>query len=69
MGQASRREYLTAAGALLVFPLAGGAQSKSVYRVGIVLQGGPDTRGHGNTGMAKLRKQHLVALLQQAPRR
>jgi homoserine O-acetyltransferase len=35
----------------------------------VLLQGGPDTRGHGTTGMAKLWKQHLAALLQAAPRR
>jgi homoserine O-acetyltransferase len=35
----------------------------------VLLQGGPDTRGHGTTGMAKLWKQHLAELLQQAPRR
>ena len=35
----------------------------------VLLQGGPDTRGHGTTGMAKLWKQHLVELLQQAPKR
>ena len=34
----------------------------------VLLQGGPDTRGHGTTGMAKLWKQHLADLLQQAPR-
>ena len=34
----------------------------------VLLQGGPDTRGHGTTGMAKLWKQHLAELLQQAPR-
>jgi homoserine O-acetyltransferase len=35
----------------------------------VLLQGGPDTRGHGTTGMAKLWKQHLAELLQTAPRR
>jgi homoserine O-acetyltransferase len=35
----------------------------------VLLQGGPDTRGHGTTGMAKLWKQHLEELLQHAPRR
>lgn len=35
----------------------------------VLIPGGPDTRGHGTTGMAKLWKQHLVELLQQAPRR
>jgi homoserine O-acetyltransferase len=35
----------------------------------VLLQGGPDTRGHGTTGMAKLWKQYLAELLQQAPRR
>ena len=34
----------------------------------VLLQGGPDTRGHGTTGMAKLWKQNLAELLQQAPR-
>jgi homoserine O-acetyltransferase len=34
----------------------------------VLLQGGPDTRGHGTTGMAKLWKQHLAELLKQAPR-
>jgi len=34
----------------------------------VLLQGGPDTRGHGTTGMAKLWKQYLAELLQQAPR-
>ena len=34
----------------------------------VLLQGGPDTRGHGTTGMAKLWKQQLADLLQQAPR-
>jgi homoserine O-acetyltransferase len=32
----------------------------------VLLQGGPDTRGHGTTGMAKLWKQNLVKLLQRA---
>lgn len=35
----------------------------------LLLQGGPDTRGHGTTGMAKLWKQHLEQLLREAPRR
>jgi homoserine O-acetyltransferase len=35
----------------------------------VLIPGGPDTRGHGTTGMAKLWKQHLAELLQQAPRR
>jgi hypothetical protein len=35
----------------------------------VLLQGGPDTRGHGTTGMAKLWKQHLSELLLRAPRR
>jgi len=35
----------------------------------VLIPGGPDTRGHGTTGMAKLYKQNLVELLQQAPRR
>ena len=34
----------------------------------VLLQGGPDTRGHGTTGMAKLWKQHLQELLQKAPK-
>jgi homoserine O-acetyltransferase len=33
-----------------------------------VKNGGPDTRGHGTTGMAKLWKQELGDLLRQAPR-
>jgi homoserine O-acetyltransferase len=35
----------------------------------VLLQGGPDTRGHGTTGMAKLWKQYLAELLQTAPKR
>ena len=35
----------------------------------VLIPGGPDTRGHGTTGMAKLWKQHLAELLQQAPKR
>ena len=35
----------------------------------LLIPGSPDTRGHGTTGMAKLWKQNLVELLQQAPRR
>jgi homoserine O-acetyltransferase len=35
----------------------------------LLVPGGPDTRGHGTTGMAKLWKQNLVELLQQAPRK
>jgi len=35
----------------------------------VLIPGGPDTRGHGTTGMAKLYKQDLADLLQQAPRR
>ena len=35
----------------------------------VLIPGGPDTRGHGTTGIAKLYKQHLAELLQQAPRR
>ena len=35
----------------------------------LLIPGGPDTRGHGTTGMAKLWKQNLAELLQQAPRR
>jgi homoserine O-acetyltransferase len=34
----------------------------------VLLQGGPDTRGHGTTGMAKLWKNELADLLQKAPR-
>ena len=34
----------------------------------VLIPGSPDTRGHGTTGMARLWKQHLVELLQQAPR-
>ena len=34
----------------------------------VLLPGGPDTRGHGTTGMAKLWKQELADLLQKAPR-
>jgi len=35
----------------------------------VLIPGGPDTRGHGTTGMAKLYKRDLAELLQQAPRR
>ena len=35
----------------------------------VLLPMSPDNRGHGTTGNAKLWKQHLVELLQQAPRR
>jgi len=35
----------------------------------VLIQGGPDTRGHGTTGMAKLYKQELAELLRNAPRR
>lgn len=35
----------------------------------VLIPGGPDTRGHGTTGMARLWKQNLVELLQQAARR
>jgi homoserine O-acetyltransferase len=35
----------------------------------VLIPGGPDTRGHGTTGMAKLYKQELAELLRQAPRR
>jgi homoserine O-acetyltransferase len=35
----------------------------------VLIPGGPDTRGHGTPGMAKLYKQDLAELLQQAPRR
>jgi len=34
----------------------------------LLIPGGPDTRGHGTTGMAKLWKQDLADLLQRAPR-
>jgi homoserine O-acetyltransferase len=34
----------------------------------VLLKGGPDTRGHGTTGMAKLWKQELADLLQKAPK-
>jgi homoserine O-acetyltransferase/O-succinyltransferase len=33
----------------------------------LLIPGGPDTRGHGTTGMAKLWKQDLAELLQRAP--
>ncbi len=35
----------------------------------VLIPGGPDTRGHGTTGMAKLYKQDLAELLREAPRR
>ncbi len=35
----------------------------------VLLPLGPDNRGHGTTGNAKLWKQHLVELLQKAPKR
>jgi len=35
----------------------------------LLLPGGPDTRGHGTTGMAKLYAKELRELLEQAPRR
>ena len=35
----------------------------------LLLPGGPETRGHGTTGMAKLYKQELADLLRQAPHR
>lgn len=35
----------------------------------LLIPGGPNTRGHGTTGMAKLYKKELAELLQQAPRR
>jgi homoserine O-acetyltransferase len=35
----------------------------------VLIPGGPDTRGHGTTGMARLYKKDLAELLQQAPRR
>jgi len=34
----------------------------------VLIPGGPDTRGHGTTGMARLYKQDLADLLQKAPR-
>jgi homoserine O-acetyltransferase len=34
----------------------------------LLIPGSPDTRGHGTTGMAKLYKQQVAELLQQAPR-
>ncbi len=34
----------------------------------VLLPLGPDSRGHGTTGQAKLWKQHLAELLQTAPR-
>ncbi|HTQ76896.1 MAG TPA: alpha/beta fold hydrolase [Burkholderiales bacterium] len=34
-----------------------------------LIRGGPETRGHGTTGMAKLYAQPLRELLEQAPRR
>ncbi len=33
----------------------------------VLIPGGPDTRGHGTTGMARLYKQELADLLRQAP--
>ena len=35
----------------------------------LLVPGGPDTRGHGTTGMAALYKKELGELLQRAPRR
>ncbi len=35
----------------------------------LLLQGSPETRGHGTTGMAKLYQQELAELLRQAPQR
>ncbi|HEY8069901.1 MAG TPA: alpha/beta fold hydrolase [Burkholderiales bacterium] len=35
----------------------------------VLIPGGPDTRGHGTTALARLWKQNLAELLQQAPRR
>ena len=35
----------------------------------VLIPGGPDTRGHGTTGMARLYGQYLAELLRQAPRR
>jgi homoserine O-acetyltransferase len=33
----------------------------------VLIPAGPDTRGHGTTGMAKLWKHHLAELLGAAP--
>jgi len=50
-----------------------GVMEREMRRVGngryLLIPGGPDTRGHGTTGMAKLYKNELAVLLQQAPRR
>jgi len=35
----------------------------------VLIPGGPDTRGHGTTGIAKLYKKDLAELLARAPRR
>jgi homoserine O-acetyltransferase len=35
----------------------------------VLIPGGPDTRGHGTTAMARLYKQEIAELLRQAPRR
>ncbi len=35
----------------------------------VLISGGPDTRGHGTTGIAKLYKKDLAELLERAPRR
>ena len=54
-------------------PLELGVMASAIKRVKngryVLLPGCPDTGGHGTTGMAKLWKQHLVELIQQAPRR
>ena len=34
----------------------------------VLIKGGPDTRGHGTTGMAKLWKDELANLLGKAPK-
>jgi homoserine O-acetyltransferase len=50
-----------------------GVMERAIKRVRngryLLLPGGPDTRGHGTTGAAKLFSQELADLLRQAPRR
>jgi homoserine O-acetyltransferase len=50
-----------------------GVMEREIKRVNngryVLIAGGPDTRGHGTTGLAKLYKQELAELLRQAPRR
>ena len=41
MSRARRRQFLFIAGALLAFPITGGAQQNGVYRIGVILHGGP----------------------------